>query len=89
MLFLPIESSQTLEMVQSGMNRLWGESTQSTILVVCVGRGGNKYERDEDKLRLMCSTFALQDLISQHRKEGCSVMTGVGVFAITADDAMF
>lgn len=89
MLFLPIESSQTLEMVQSGMNRLWGESTQSTILVVCAGRGRNKYERDEDNLRLMCSTFALQDLISQHRKEGCSIMTGVGVFAITTDDAMF
>ena len=89
MLFLSIESSQTLEMAQSGMNGLWGESTQSTILVVRAGRGGNKYARVEDNLLVMCSTSALQDLISQHRKEGCSVMTGVGVFAITTDDAMF
>lgn len=88
MLFLPTEGSQTLEMAQSGLSRLLGESKQNTILVVQAGRGG-KHESDEDNLLIMCSTSALQDLISQHRKERCFVMTGVGIFAIVTDDAMF
>lgn len=71
MLFLPNESSQTLEMAQSGMN-----SAQSTVSVVCAGRGGKK--RDEGNLLVTRSASAPQDLISQHKKEGCSVMTGVG-----------
>lgn len=40
-------------------------------------------------MRTICSTSALQDQISQHSKERCSVMTGVGVLAIRTDDAMF
>lgn len=53
------------------------------------GQEGSKYERDDDNFLLMCSTSALWDPISQHRKEGCSVLTGVGVFAILTDDTMF
>lgn len=82
MLFLPYESSQTPETAQSGMN-----SAESAILVLRAGRGGKK--RDEDNLLATYSASAPQDLISHPKKGGCSVMTGVGAFVITINDAMF